>query len=254
MSKKIIETRNSQELFNKNYTNLNITDPPLDFSVTNKKIRSELISIIKKSNSIIDLGCGQGSTLRIFRKLNKNALLTGIDFSDVALENARKRMKKDKKIKLINSDLNNIDLAKEKYDLVYCSQVLEHLSQSQKFLNSIYKSLKPNGSLVLCTVYKKNWAWYFYKNKFNQPALSPDHINEYRKIDDLLNQCKKSGFKKYYYSLEQFKYPLVDPIIKLSFKFFKNEKFFNSNFIAKIRSLAMIPILGFYNFQVICRK
>ncbi|HOR02094.1 MAG TPA: class I SAM-dependent methyltransferase [Candidatus Woesebacteria bacterium] len=254
MSKKIINTKNSQEFFNESYINLSITDSPLDFSVPNKKIQSNLISMVKRSRSIIDLGCGQGITLRIFRKLNKNALLTGIDFSNVALEHARKRMKKDKKIKLINNDLNNIDLTKEKYDLVYCSQVLEHLSQSQKFLNNIYKSLKPNGSLILCTVYKKNWAWYFYKNKFNQPALSPDHINEYKKIDDLLNQCKKSGFKKYQYSLEQFKYPLVDPIIKLSFKFFKNKKFFNSNFMAKIRSLTMIPILGFYNFQVICRK
>jgi predicted acetyltransferase len=59
MSKKIINTKNSQEFFNESYINLSITDSPLDFSVPNKKIQSNLISMVKRSRSIIDLGCGQ---------------------------------------------------------------------------------------------------------------------------------------------------------------------------------------------------
>lgn len=248
---------NPQESFNESYKNLNITDPLLSFSVTDKRIYEKLTTLVKKSNSIIDLGSGQGGTLRIFRKLNNKAILTGIDFSDVALKYTKEKMKNDKKLKLINTDLNNIDLGKEKYDLVYCSQVLEHLSKSQEFLNNIYKSLKPKGSLVLCTVYKKNWAWYFYRNKFNQIALSPDHINEYKKVNDLFNQLEKAGFKKIDYSLKLFRYPLIDPIIKILMKFIKNKKFFefcNTNFMMKIRSLVMIPVLGFYNFQIISKK
>ena len=39
MSKKIINTKNSQEFFNESYINLSITDSPLDFSVPNKKFK-----------------------------------------------------------------------------------------------------------------------------------------------------------------------------------------------------------------------
>ncbi len=221
---KIEETEKSKKSFDESYKNLSITDPSLSFSVTDKKIYNELVCLVKNSGSIIDLGCGHGGSLRIFRKLNEKSLLTGIDFSDVVLEYAKKVMKNDRRLVLMNGDLNQFNLEKEKYDLVYCSQVLEHLSKPQRLLKQIYRSLTSGGSVVLCTVYKKKWSWYFYKNRFNERCLTNDHINEYKNVDDLLNQLRKAGFDNYHYSTVLFRFPLIDPVIRFIIGFVKNKK------------------------------
>jgi ubiquinone/menaquinone biosynthesis C-methylase UbiE len=248
---------NSKSYFNDSYKDLVIIEVPLNFSITSKKIYGDLIRIIKKSKSIVDLGCGGGGTIRAFRNLNKKALITGIDCSDVALNTARMLMKEDKNISLIDSNLNDFILMNAKYDLVYSSQLLEHIVKPDEFLKNIYNALKPGGILILSTVYRKKWAWYFYKNKFGKRVLAPDHVNEYTNVNDLLNQLEGSGFDNYFYDVVMFHYPLIDPFIKLVMTFIKNNwviRMCNSELMMKIRYYFAVPILGFYNMQVLLKK
>ncbi|MEL7666336.1 MAG: hypothetical protein AAGU06_02810 [Candidatus Shapirobacteria bacterium] len=79
-----------KKYFNENYKNLDIINVPLKFAITSKKIRARLIEIIKKSRSIVDIGCGLGGTLKVFREINHNCLLFGIDCSNIALRKAKK--------------------------------------------------------------------------------------------------------------------------------------------------------------------
>lgn len=230
---------------------------PLKFSITSKKIYGNLVRFVKKSKSIADLGCGCGGTIKVFRDLNKKAHITGIDNSQKALNTVRILVKNDKKIFLIKSDLNSHSFGDKKYDLVYCSQLLEHIASSDKLLENIYRSMKSRGFFVLSTVYKKKWAWYFYKNKFGERVLTSDHVNEYSNIDDLLNQLKKIGFEIRSYDLVMFRYPLVDPLIKWLTKRIESKwliKLSNSKFISEIRYSLFIPIFGFYNIQIIAKK
>lgn len=243
--------------FNENYQDLNIIHVPLKTIITSPKIRQKLVKIIKKSQSIADLGCGHGGTLKLFRGINPTSRLIGVDCSDVALKKAKMVMSDDKNYQLVDTDLSKTKLTQKNLSLVYCSQLLEHLSDSKTFLTNINHSLGDNGTLLLSTVYKKNWAWYFYKNIKGEIVLAPDHINEYSEVKTLQNQLKNAGFKVEDYDLTLFRYPIIDIFLRPAAKFLKGQAFFNfsnSPFIMQLRHYLTIPIIGFYNFQIIAKK
>ncbi|MCL5070636.1 MAG: class I SAM-dependent methyltransferase [Actinobacteria bacterium] len=97
---------------------------------------------IGNPKTVLDLGCGEG-TLMQFISDGKNWQITGIEIYKKAIDVARKR---NAYYKLIQGDLlktikNNL---KSKYDVVFFSQVIEHVTRSQgeKILDEIEKLAK----------------------------------------------------------------------------------------------------------------
>jgi SAM-dependent methyltransferase len=76
-----------------------------------------------KFDSVLDVGCGQGSPLEQVAHLRPGVELAGVDFSPRAVELARERMPA--------ATFTVLDLTKEaldkKYDLIICTDVLEHI-------------------------------------------------------------------------------------------------------------------------------
>lgn len=102
-----------------------------------------LRSSIGNAKTILDLGCGDGSLMELLCK-DRNWQITGIDIYKKATESARKR---NIYIKVIRGDLLNTirkDNLKSKYDVVFFSQVIEHVTRSQgeKILSEIEKLAK----------------------------------------------------------------------------------------------------------------
>ncbi|MDP2684899.1 MAG: methyltransferase domain-containing protein [bacterium] len=103
--------------------------------------------LLKKSigdpKTILDLGCGDGSLMGFLSKGEKWQII-GIDIYKKAIETARKR---NVYYKLIRGDLlktiknNNL---KSKYDVVFFSQVIEHVTRKdgEKILEEIEKLAK----------------------------------------------------------------------------------------------------------------
>jgi SAM-dependent methyltransferase len=85
-------------------------------------------------NNVLDVGCGEGSNLYFFKSLNINLKLSGVDISDQAIEQA--------KALIPEAELSELDIQKEKldtkFDLVFCSDVLEHLPDDTSALKNIY--------------------------------------------------------------------------------------------------------------------
>lgn len=102
-----------------------------------------LKNAIGESKTILDLGCGDGSLMDLLSK-GKKWKITGIDIYLKSINGAKKR---NIYHKLIRGDLlktirnNNL---KTKYDVVFFSQVIEHVTRNQgeKLLNEIEKLAK----------------------------------------------------------------------------------------------------------------
>ncbi len=98
---------------------------------------------IGEARTILDLGCGDGSLMEFLSK-EKKWQITGIDIYQKAIEGARKR---NTYYKLIKGDLlkaiqkNNL---KSRYDVVFFSQVIEHVTRKdgEKMLEEIEKLAK----------------------------------------------------------------------------------------------------------------
>ena len=103
--------------------------------------------------SVLDVGCGVG----FFSEKLKNRLgieVYGIDISRNALNVAKKR---GIKCKYANLD-KSIPFKNEKFDLVFCGEIIEHLEDPDHLLIEIRRVLKPEGHLVLST--PNLAAWY----------------------------------------------------------------------------------------------
>lgn len=107
-----------------------------------------------KHESILDVGCGNGfSTLRIAKKF-PDAIVTGVDFSDAMITEAKKRVAPN--TEFYEGDVlslsRNKDIVGQKYDVVLSSRCLINLAnwQEQKVaILEMRKMLAPNGRLVL---------------------------------------------------------------------------------------------------------
>ncbi len=85
---------------------------------------------IGNPKTVLDLGCGDGSLMQ-FLSRGEDWQITGIDIYEKAIEGAGKR---NTYRKLIRGDLLNTiknKNFKSKYDIVFFSQVIEHVSRSQ---------------------------------------------------------------------------------------------------------------------------
>lgn len=96
---------------------------------------------LKQVKNVLDIGSSRGNFLLELKKISKNSTLIGIEPD----KNICDLYSDDSQIQLINDRVQNIDLPKKHFDLVYCSHTLEHLADPFSTLTSIGEWLKPDG-------------------------------------------------------------------------------------------------------------
>jgi len=101
----------------------------------------------KAASQALEVGCGDGFFSSKLSDLGYK--VTGIDLSPLAIANARNKYKE---IQFQVHDLENpLPFHDSTFDLVWCSEVLEHLYFPGFALDEIYRVLS-SGGIFLCTV------------------------------------------------------------------------------------------------------
>ncbi|MDN5212937.1 class I SAM-dependent methyltransferase [Fulvivirgaceae bacterium BMA12] len=145
--------------------------------------------------SILDLGCGPGIYSEIFAQ--KGHKVTGVDISKNSIDHARNSAQtKELEIAYINASYLELELPKERYDLVlliYADFGVLLPQERISLLQKIHESLKPNGKLIFDVLKDnnieqkktpKNWEVCdsgFWKNK-PYLALSESFIYKEQKV------------------------------------------------------------------------
>jgi SAM-dependent methyltransferase len=125
-----------------------------------------------KPTSVIDIGCGVGAWLKVFKELNVKTI-TGLDGDYVKMEN----LLIDKN-EFITADLEKPISLNNKFDLVMCLEVAEHLTinRAESFIADLCKmgdiilfsAAIPGqeGTLHINEQYPGYWINAFKKNNF----------------------------------------------------------------------------------------
>lgn len=99
-----------------------------------------------KSGYILDVGCGNGIISMTLGRLGYQVL--GVDVSKKAIQTARQNNNL-KNVTFEVIDAANLVLPTEAYDIIICSEVLEHLDRPSALLRVLYQALKDEGKLIV---------------------------------------------------------------------------------------------------------
>ena len=159
----------------------------------------------KKTEKIIDLGCGTGYYLFLLSNLGVKLNLVGFDYDEKAIEEARDNLKK-KSIDFIIGNLHRMPFEDKSFDKAVMSEVLEHVEEDVAVLKEVHRILKPNGVIVI-SVPSINYPFFWdpfnwvLQHSFNThiksgffSGLWSGHLRLYL-LSDLKSKFEKAGFR-----------------------------------------------------------
>ncbi|MCK5476925.1 MAG: methyltransferase domain-containing protein [Candidatus Aenigmarchaeota archaeon] len=129
------------------------------------KWRKKFISPLK--GKILEIGIGTGKNIDFY---NREAIVTGIDFSKDMLNKAQEKLEKAQKknITLKQMDVENLEFTDNSFDYVVTSFVFCSVPKPIKGLKEIKRVLKPTGKLIMIEhILSKNTILAFIENTLN---------------------------------------------------------------------------------------
>jgi methionine biosynthesis protein MetW len=106
---------------------------------------SLLENLIDNGDQVFDLGCGDG-TVGALLKDNYRITIDGCDISEVAVDRAQNHYRT---VHQLNIDNKDIPVESESYDIVICTDVLEHTLSPGHPLTEVRRILKNDGVTVI---------------------------------------------------------------------------------------------------------
>ncbi len=145
--------------------------------------------------SILDLGCGPGTFLGQFSSGFQRGL--GIDLSQAQIDYCRSTYGSDR-LHFEKADIATFN-SSELFDAIISIEVIEHLpaEETQDFLGSILRLLKPGGVLVLTTPnYRSCWPLIeWLVSKIGAIDYRQQHINPFN-LSRISAEIEKAGFER----------------------------------------------------------
>lgn len=158
-----------------------------------KKFYNSLFSLITplKPASILDAGCGEGFTMDKLTKFGVGKQIEGVEYSKGAISLGKKLFPN---LTFREGSAYNLPYRDNTFDLVVCTEVLEHLDNPTKVLREVMRVSKKH---ILISV--PNEPFFMLGNFIRGKNLSrlgndPGHINHWT-IISFLDFLKKNGLK-----------------------------------------------------------
>lgn len=137
---------------------------PQDFSPNDyyrfRKLNGIIQEILKKKNKkevlFVDIGCGDGQFMKYVSEYGPHDLKINFIGIDKYVE------RKSFDFQLLNDDVEQkINLQDKTADIIVCAEIIEHLKNTDQFIQEVRRILKDDGDLIITT---PNLASYF--NRF----------------------------------------------------------------------------------------
>ena len=135
-----------------------------------------ITNLIKTSNlKILDAGCGEGHLIDLLHKKNNTNTYHGIDITESALEQAKKRCPYSN---LTVGNLEKTQFQPNFFDIIICTEVLEHIYNYQNIITELKRILKPQGTLIITFPNEKLWTIARFLLG-RRPIKEPEHVNSF---------------------------------------------------------------------------
>jgi ubiquinone/menaquinone biosynthesis C-methylase UbiE len=149
---------------------------------------------IKSGDKVYEIGFGPGLGVSLIANSTIDCSISGIDFSELMYNKARIRNRKfidEGIVNLRHGDLLTVDIDTEKYDKIFCVNVIYFWNDLNKVFDKIYSMLNNGGMYCIFMTQEKE----IEKLKFAKDFCKYS-------IEQVESELKKVGFKRVEYKLD----------------------------------------------------
>jgi len=152
----------------------------------NGRLHTFIINFIKGDNNyILDVGSGGGWITSKFKQKG-NLFLTDLSYKNLHL------IKKENNIESVVADAIALPYKKDKFDYIIMSEVLEHINEPDKVIESLMNLLKRGGKIIVTTPYNEKIK---YNLCIHCNQLTPVNAHLYSfNIESMKNICSDFNF------------------------------------------------------------
>jgi 2-polyprenyl-3-methyl-5-hydroxy-6-metoxy-1,4-benzoquinol methylase len=164
------------------------------------KLRLEILPLIPDGiNNLLDIGCGYGITAEYIKKNNYAKNVEGVEFNPEALKIAQTKLDSVFKVDL-NQGNNPLADITGKYDCILLLDILEHLIDPKKILDSCKAILNDPGYVIISLpnirhytvlmplIFKNNWEYS------EEGILDKTHLRFFT-LNSATKLIESAGFK-----------------------------------------------------------
>lgn len=172
----------------------------LEYVEKSLSVRWEILSGIFNREltdcQVLDIGCGEGFFLNYARR--RGAKIFGVDYSCSGMQAHNPQLLPYLTVDDLNSYVSNKIAEEKKYDVIWCSNVLEHVLDPVALLLSFKKLIAKNGIVVITVPNDfsiiQNTALRLGHIKEKFWVTVPDHLHYFCK-DSLKSICEHTNWE-----------------------------------------------------------
>lgn len=150
-------------------------------------IITHIEALPSKVNSALEVGPGAGGYLPVLAKVANEVIAS--DIEEAYLSKARRLGEAIPGLKCVRDDITATSMPPNSVDLILCTEVIEHIADSDAALCGLAKTLMPGGTLILSTPQRYSPLEIFAKIAFlpgvihlvrliyREPIIETGHIN-----------------------------------------------------------------------------
>ena len=140
---------------------------------------------IHPGDRVLDLGCGQGDLTAVLAGTGARPL--GVDVADAALRRARRR---HPELRFALAPIDGpLPLQDSTFDVVWASEVIEHVADTARWLSEVRRVLVPGGRLLVTTPNHGRLAVALHGvDRYSEPLGDHLHLYTTRSLRTLLDE------------------------------------------------------------------
>lgn len=157
--------------------------------------RAMFLKYMKVGKSLIELGCGNGRDSLWF--VSEGLNVTGIDASQVAIQELQDRFSSDKCIFICDDFVNAESIYQIQYDYCYSRFTLHAINENQEtqILEKVYDMLKEDGYLFIEARSVHDGKYGLGKEVEKNAYILDGHYRRFINPEDLMYKLKNIGFR-----------------------------------------------------------
>jgi ubiquinone/menaquinone biosynthesis C-methylase UbiE len=164
------------------------------------------------NETVLDVGCGQGFLLKLISESGQGTRSVGVDVNLADLKKARSHNTTGGDCELVLCDAAYLPFKNGAFERIACTAVLEHVSDEQKVMREISKTLKNDGILIIDVP-----GAFHLQNKLSDLFIRSQGVFPFHReytIGRMNRIIRESGFELESFSTARFVGSLLLPVVE----------------------------------------